>query len=135
MNLAVVDTNVLVSGLYYSASPPGRVLDAVRSSLLRPVFDRRILAEYAEVLARPRFRKFYRSETAEALLMAFVRKGMSAGEVERHPAPLRDEKDRAFIEVAFATGVPIVTGNLRDFPAELGIEAVLPADMMLRLGI
>ena len=85
MNLAVVDTNALVSGLYYPASPPGRVLDAVRSAVLTPVFDQRILAEYAEVLARPKFRSFYRSETAEALLLTFVRRGMNTGEVDRYP--------------------------------------------------
>jgi putative PIN family toxin of toxin-antitoxin system len=135
MNLAVVDTNVLVSGLYYPGSLPGRVLDAVQSGLLTPVFDRRILAEYAEVLARPKFRAFFRAETAERLLIAFVRLGMSAGEVERYPAPLRDENDRAFIEVALATGVLIVTGNSSDFPAELGIEVVLPAEMVRRLGL
>ena len=54
MNLAVVDTNVLVSGLYYSGSLPGRVLATVQSGLLTPVSDRRILAEYTEVLARPK---------------------------------------------------------------------------------
>jgi putative PIN family toxin of toxin-antitoxin system len=134
MDLAVVDTNVLVSGLYYPSSPPGRVLDAVASGRLTPVFDRRILAEYVEVLARPKFRAFYRTETAEQLLMTFVRVGLTASDVDHYAKSLRDENDRPFVEVALATGVPIVTGNLRDFGPDLGVVAMLPSDMIRRLG-
>jgi uncharacterized protein len=51
----VLDTNVLVSALLNPSGAPAQVLTLVLASELRLVFDRRILDEYAEVLARPRF--------------------------------------------------------------------------------
>lgn len=131
----MVDTNVLVSGLYYPASPPGRVLDAVAFGRLTPVFDRRILAEYVEVFARPKFRAFFRADTGDQLLMTFVRVGLTASEIDHCSKPLRDEGDRPFIEVVLATGVPIITGNLRDFGSDLGVVAMPPADVLRRLGL
>ena len=57
------------------------------------------------------------------------------GWLSRYPTTLPDDADRAFVEVALATGVPIITGNLRHFPAALGIDAVLPSEMVRRLGL
>ena len=51
----MLDTNILVSALISSFGPPARILDMVLLGDLRLVYDDRILAEYREVLARPRF--------------------------------------------------------------------------------
>ena len=53
---AVLDTNVLVSGLLSHAGPPGKLIDAIETGLLVPVFSEPILFEYLEVLLRPKFR-------------------------------------------------------------------------------
>lgn len=135
IDLAVLDTNVLVSGLYYPRSQPGRVLDAVQSRELVPVFDQRVLAEYTEVLARPKFRAFYRPETAEALLGSLVELGLDAGEVPPYPEPLPDDGDKLFVEIALATGAIIVTGNTRHFPPHIGIDVLRPADVVRQLGL
>lgn len=48
----VLDTNVLVSGLAYPASIPGRILAAWRQGSLQVVISRYILDELARVLPR-----------------------------------------------------------------------------------
>jgi putative PIN family toxin of toxin-antitoxin system len=52
---AVLDTNVLVSALLSPAGAPGMVLLAVNHGLVRPCVSEAILAENANVLARPKF--------------------------------------------------------------------------------
>ena len=52
----VLDTNVLVSGMLKPFSIPGEILRRVGSGLLTLCFDARILAEYREVLNRPKFK-------------------------------------------------------------------------------
>ena len=53
----VLDTNVLVSGLAYPASVPGRIVTAWRQGGLEVVLSRHILDELVRVLARlPRVR-------------------------------------------------------------------------------
>lgn len=53
---AVVDTNVLVSGLLSPSGPPAKVLAAIAVGSLRLVVCAQIVAEYRAVLARPRLR-------------------------------------------------------------------------------
>jgi hypothetical protein len=51
----VVDTNVLISGLLRPFSPPGEIVRLVASGALHLCLDGRLLAEYNEVLHRPKF--------------------------------------------------------------------------------
>jgi putative PIN family toxin of toxin-antitoxin system len=112
----ILDTNVLVSGLISAHGPPGRILDGILLGDLVPVVDDRVLAEYADVLARPRFRfdpahrdglLLYMAEIAERALAATL------------PAQVPDPDDLAFLEVAHASfGGTLITGNLRHFPEE-----------------
>jgi predicted nucleic acid-binding protein len=52
----VLDTNVVVSGLLQSQGNPAHVLTLALAGAVQVCHDKRILAEYAEVLARPRFK-------------------------------------------------------------------------------
>ena len=52
----VLDTNIVVSGLLHSEGNPGQILALVLSGAVQICHDERILAEYREVLARPRFK-------------------------------------------------------------------------------
>ena len=51
----VLDTNVVVSGLLRSEGNPAHVLTLALAGAVQVCHDARILSEYAEVLARPRF--------------------------------------------------------------------------------
>ncbi|MDN5850477.1 MAG: putative toxin-antitoxin system toxin component, PIN family, partial [Nitrococcus sp.] len=53
MKRAVLDTNVLVSGLLSPHGPPAALLNKVAADNLSPVYSDPIFEEYAEVLIRP----------------------------------------------------------------------------------
>ena len=52
----VLDTNIVVSGLLQSQGNPAQVLTLALAGAVQACHDEYILTEYAEVLARPRFK-------------------------------------------------------------------------------
>lgn len=119
---AVLDTNVLVSGLLSPHRTTDRVVDLVLAGQLVLLADDRILAEYAEVLGRPKFG--FRAEDVMDVLN-YLR-----ATAERVTAPplgvdLPDPGDLAFLEVAAAGGADaLVTGNTRDYEPTRGRHIV-----------
>jgi len=95
----VLDTNVLVSGFLSPRRPPGRVVDLVTTGHLLLLHDDRILAEYREVLARPRFA--IRPAEAAAVLDLIVHEGILCP-APPLSVPLPDPDDLPFLEVAVA---------------------------------
>jgi uncharacterized protein len=113
---AVIDTNVLISGLLFAESPPGEILDLVFRNDLEPVFDDRILYEYREVLRRPKFS--FPESVIEDLLLSLIRVGRAVIPVHSR-LKLPDEKDRCFYECATATlSKLLITGNKKHFPTQ-----------------
>ncbi len=128
----VLDTNVLVSGLLSPQGPPGRILDLVTSGDVVVLYDDRVLAEYRDVLARPRFR-FAASQ--QAAVLDFIE-----AEGELVPSPpldvkLSDPDDLPFLEVAAAGAADaLVTGNQRHFAPADGTHQVCvrtPAEFII----
>jgi uncharacterized protein len=112
---AVIDTNVLVSGLLCADSAPGEIIDLVFGSVIVPVFDDRILFEYRDVLLRPKFS--FPSPIVEDLLSAFIVVGRQVIVAHTHVL-LPDEKDRCFYECALSSASKaLITGNRKHFPA------------------
>ncbi len=62
----VLDTNVIVSGLLQPKGNPAQVLALALAGAVQVAHDERILAEYKEVLPRPRF-KFDQEKIREVL--------------------------------------------------------------------
>lgn len=119
----VIDTNVLVSGLLNPHGNPGRVVDLVTSQQLTPLYDDRVMAEWTEVLSRPKFD--FDSEDVETLLDFLETQGEH---VVAAPLPIeiRDPDDLPFLEVAVAGRASIlVTGNARGFEPVVGNHEVL----------
>ena len=113
---AVLDTNVLVSGLINTALAPGRIVDRVRTRTLQLVVDDRILAEYRSVLLGRRIRAWVDEADARDLLpFLFVDSEQIVATVSVRGLP--DESDVPFLETAMTAGVPLVTGNRKHFPA------------------
>ncbi len=135
MRRAVFDTNVIVSGFLSPDGPPGRIVEWLRAGTIQAVLDDRIAAEYAEVLARPRF-GLPAAEVGVvlgAITTAAFRIEADAG----HQAPdLPDRSDAPFLECAMAAGVPLVTGNLRHYPrsAAREVSVMTPARYVAALG-
>jgi uncharacterized protein len=127
-----IDTNVVVSGLLSPQGPSARVLDAVLDGRVKLVYDARILAEYRDVLHRPRLK--LKSEKISAFLTSLH------GQTMVTPGPLAvvgpDSDDIAFVAAALATtDKTIVTGNLADYPPEIlhGARVLTPAQAAAEL--
>ena len=125
----VLDTNILVSARLSSFGNPARILDLVLLGDLRLVYDDRILAEYREVLARPRFG--LDTEDVGELLSYLQTEGMAVTAPSLQNC-LPDPDDLPFLEVAAAVGALLITGNTKHFPAEqLGdVQVLTPADFL-----
>jgi uncharacterized protein len=129
---AVVDTNVLVSGLINAVGSPGRVVDLLRSGVLEVVVDDRILAEYDDVLRRDRFRSYFSERDCEDIL-EFLRENSWRTTSRVVVLDLPDPGDAPFLEMAISEGVPLITGNERHFPPEERGECeVLDPEAFLR---
>lgn len=113
---AVIDTNVLVSGLLSPSGNEALILLAIHQGLVRPCFSAAVLAEYAEVLARPKF-AFPAAEVAAVIAM-FHARGEPVDPQGAAPV-LPDPNDTMFLHCAEAAQVEyLVTGNKRHFPQE-----------------
>lgn len=131
MRPLVLDTNVLVSGVINPFGAPGRILDLVREGALTLAVDDRILAEYADVLNRPKFRAYFPPEEVRDIVRFLERNTLYTVCTESvHDLP--DATDSPFLEVALNVGAPLVTGNAGHFPADCcrGV-AVLPPGAFL----
>jgi putative PIN family toxin of toxin-antitoxin system len=129
--IVVVDTNVLVSGLLSAHGNPARVLDLLATGDLRVAYDDRIAAEYRQVLARPRFG--FQPQAVAHLLDYLFAEGLPL--VARPlPATLPDPDDQPFLEVAVEAAAPLITGNLKHFPAAIctSIDVLTPAAFVER---
>jgi len=120
MARAVVDTNILVSALLRSGSPPDAVVQGMVTRSLTPVLCDAIFAEYATGLARPRF-GFSAALVQELLhLLRQQADWVSLPPYDGYP-PLPDQAEWPFVGCAIAAGCAVVTGNLKHFPPEIGV--------------
>ena len=114
----VLDTNVLISGMLYPHGPPGRIVDFLRTDVLTLVVDDRILAEYADVIRRCYFLKYF-SESDREDIIEYLSKNShySSSSVVVHNMP--DTGDTPFLEMAITEDAPLITGNLKHYPKQL----------------
>ena len=127
---AVIDTNVLVSALYskHPDAAPLQVVDQVFAQNLIPMYNDEILAEYNEVLRRPKFN--FPQEEISAVIDAFIEAGIHSDRVETDESAT-DPKDIVFYEVAMSRDDSyLVTGNVKHFPK---VERVVTPREMLEI--
>jgi len=120
---AVIDTNVIVSGLLYPRSTCGDIVYMVNSAWLKTTYDDRILDEYRKVLLRPKFR--FDPDTVDTFLYALKVLGSQVVPITSRVA-LPDEDDRPFLECAWSGDSKIlITGNIKHFPKKLRGAAIV----------
>lgn len=133
----VLDTNVLVSGLLNPHGAPGRVLDLIVAGSVLLLWDDRILAEYDEVLARPKFGFSARQVKPLIDYLRLSGESILAAPLELpRSAHVPDQFDLPFAEVAAAGQADVlVTGNPGHFSflKLMGIEVSSPATFLGRL--
>jgi putative PIN family toxin of toxin-antitoxin system len=128
----VIDTNVVVSGLLTPSGNAARILDAVVEGRIKMAYDARILAEYRDVLRRPKLR--IQPLRVEAFLEGL--RGQALISPVHIDVTGPDPDDLIFIEAALATASrTIVTGNLADYPDEIrvGVRVIAPAAAAIEL--
>ena len=127
---AVFDTNVLVSSLLTKKrdSATAKVVDAIASGDIIPLYSQDVLDEYNEVLRRKKFS--FSEDSISRLIMMLSQYG-----VKVTPKPtgeiLADMDDVVFYEVVMEkrdNDAYLITGNIRHFPERDFI--VTPAEMM-----
>jgi len=130
----VIDTNVVVSGIAYPASVPGRLLAAWRGGRIRMVTSRYIVDEVARVLPRLAHAGLSASQARDLadsfLVLADVVQPADCSE----PA-LRDPGDSAVLGTLIAAGADwLVTGD-HDLLVLADRYAILdPAAFWVRFG-
>jgi putative PIN family toxin of toxin-antitoxin system len=101
---AVVDTNTLISGSLWEGKP-ARFLEAASIGKVELVLSPELLAEFAEVVARPKFaaRLAAKGTTADALARKLAEEVTIVSPVVLSlPPELRDPKDLHVLECAVA---------------------------------
>ena len=110
----VIDTNILVSGLLNPFGNPAEILRLLALGKVIICLDPRIIAEYFEVLNRPKF-KFNKNNVA-VLLKEIERLGYFTTGIPLNES-LPDPDDNMFLEVASGSHAEcVITGNLNHFP-------------------
>lgn len=127
---AVIDTNVLVSAMLKIASVPGQVTQKALLGDIIPLLNDEIVAEYREVLKRPKFKFDFR--LVDVLIDGMIDRGIfvDAGPVDDI---LPDPKDVVFYEVVMekrkeSEDAYLVTGNVKHFPVKSFV--VTPKEML-----
>ena len=116
---AVIDTNVLVSAMLKWNSVPGNVLSLTLDGPITPILNQEIVAEYREVLSRPKFHltKDIIDDVLESLNAVGIYVDADTIDID-----LPDPKDRILYEVVMeerkSEDAYLVTGNIKHFPNE-----------------
>jgi putative PIN family toxin of toxin-antitoxin system len=129
----VLDTNVLVSGLHNPHGAPGRILDLILGARIQVLYDDRILAEYRDVLARPRLA--IEPSLAQAVVGYIRLAGEQIMAIPLGQDSLPDPDDLPFAEVAITSEADmLVTGNMKHFSRlkERGVTVLSPAECLER---
>lgn len=126
---AVIDTNVVVSSFFSldGTSCPAVVINAILRGVITPLYNDEILAEYREVLSRPKFP--FNGQMVEMIISAIRDFGVDTQRTEVKGEVFPDSDDIVFYEVKMSMDDAfLVTGNIKHFPKNPLV--VTPAEMV-----
>ncbi|MGA3362620.1 MAG: putative toxin-antitoxin system toxin component, PIN family [Solirubrobacteraceae bacterium] len=136
----VADANVLVSAALGRSpkAPSVMALDAALDGRVELVTSPKLLAEVADVLGRPRLRRYLSTEEATRYVDDLAALTVRLNDpVEPHAAVCRDPRDDYLVALARSSGADaVVTGDLDLLaidPNELEIEILTPRLLVERL--
>ena len=120
---AVIDTNVLVSSMLTKNrnAATARLVDALIDNKFRPVYNKDIIEEYAEVLRRAEFN--FDIDAVEGIIDVIRGNGLYADRTPTNDSVI-DPEDIALAKKS----AYLVTGNLKHFPKKPIV--VTPAEMI-----
>ena len=122
MQKVVIDTNVLVSALWSEKGKPAQLIALVINDKLTPCYDYRIMQEYREVLARPKF--LFNKANVNDILNKIRVDGLSVVPIQLNNMEFTDPSDKMFYEVAKFCHATLITGNTKHYPEDDSIVSV-----------
>lgn len=138
--VVVVDTNVVVSGLLTAeaTAPTHRILNAMLGGRINFLLSIALLAEYREVMLRPRIQKRHglSARDVDVILQALAANAMIR-DPEQSGQEWPDPADAHLWALAKAhPGAVLITGDqaLLDHPAK-GVVAITPSDFAVQLAL
>ncbi len=127
----VLDTNVVVSAHLKAGGLEAFVLDLALASKLQLYVSPDVLAEYEEVLRRPRFRIDSKKVTQSLRL---IKKRATSVTPTLTLSVSPDTADNRFLECAEAANADyLVTGNRRHFPVKYQNTQVVNARQLIEI--
>jgi putative PIN family toxin of toxin-antitoxin system len=111
---AVIDTNLLVSGLLTTRGLPHRLVERLREGAFIPVVSSPLLAEYTAVLARPHLTRQFHVSSAivDDLLLILTVRARHVTPVAPLPVAVRDPGDIMVLVTALGGQADcLVTGD------------------------
>lgn len=131
MTKVVIDTNVLVSALLKTSGAEAAVLKCAVEGKVLWCVSPAVLAEYSDVLHRPKFSCIPR-EYIDAFLMLAARAELVSPKERASVSP--HEPDNRFLECAEAAAASyLITGNLRHFPSRHEAIEIVTAPSFLAI--
>lgn len=129
----VLDTNIVVSACLTPEGPSATIVELSLLDAFTLCVSPSIIAEYREVLARPKFSR--QAERIETLLDG-IEEICEMVYPEQRLALSVDEEDNRFLECAQAAKADLlVTGNRKHFPDRVGdTRIVTPREFLTELG-
>lgn len=119
----VLDTNIVVSAMLRAGSLPEAAFNLAIGGVVRLCVSAPVLAEYEEVLRRPRFNL---DPQKVAAALAHIRDAAELVTPTSSVTAALDPDDNIFLECAEAAEAHfLVTGNIADYPAEWASVRVL----------
>jgi uncharacterized protein len=110
----VLDTNILVSAAWKPDGLEAKLVAMAAAQTLEWIVSEQIIAEYREVLTRPKFTKI--RAVADAVLQLVETKAMPIVAPEICEVA-KDPDDNRFLDAAIASDAQfLITGNLQDYP-------------------
>ena len=137
---AVIDTNVLISGLISKAGFPAKVVDAWVARKFQPVVSEKVIEEYSTVLTRDKFSSLGTVEERLNLLnmlLSFEHVVLASSQ-EKINVIQDDPQDNIFLECAVAGGCKLVVSgdrHLLQLKSYKNIKITTAIDFMLALGV
>ena len=134
MQKIVIDTNVIVSSLIQKSFPYKIIYELFIENKINLCVSEALIAEYYDVLRRPKFARYYDFVARAELLFANIETKASMYNPTISLDILSDKDDNKILELADAcTADYIITGNTNDFtfPTYKNTQIVSPKDYWL----
>lgn len=138
MILAVLDTNILVSGMVSATNPPGQILNAWRDGQFILVLSAHIIDELERTLNKPYFQKHLSSNDITAFIDLLRYEAIVTPiNVSVHRVATHSEDDLTLATAVSAKANYLITGDKRLLnkvgSSYQGVSLVTPKDFLVIL--